>query len=51
MATDREKALEDAVRITSCKHEPDQLKPFKTRAMFSDCCDDSVVMDDCKYKA
>lgn len=31
------KALEDAARITSYKHEPDQLKPFETRAMFSDC--------------
>lgn len=51
MATDREKALEGAVRITSYKHELDQLKPLKTRSMFSDCCDDSVVMDDCKYKA
>lgn len=40
------RALEDA--IASYKHEP---KPFKTRSVFSDCCDDSVVMDDCKYKA
>lgn len=28
-----------------------KLKPFKRRSMFSDCCDDSVVIDDCKYKA
>lgn len=30
----KKKALEDAARITSYKHEPDQLKPFETRSVF-----------------
>lgn len=44
------KALEDAAHSTSPKEQADQLKPFKTRPVFSDRCDDSAMMNDCKYK-
>lgn len=44
----RGQTLEDAAHFTS--PEADQLKPFKTKSMFSDCCDDSAVIDACKYK-